>query len=270
MVEFEDTLSMVLKTQKSKSKACLDIAEDLFLRVQSYWEPIQDATYNLHNRSPRHIELFDLKPAQFIREYGVDDFKGFLPMAAVTVGDVWALDQSRILSFLDQFHPGATTSLHHGTGQEGAFACLRALSSYYAEIVFRIHAEFKLDEPKAYFTPAQFVGRLTINRKKGALSKFFLNLPPRNSNVAIKAFGQADMVFVPHMALISNVTDNRQKVEWETTITEKEARKSLALKFYKFAEIEWTPIEEAVERAQVEDRPIHAIILFGTLDDESC
>lgn len=261
---------MLLKTQASKAKVRLDITEDLLLQVQSYWEPIQDATYNLHNRSPQHIELFDLKSTQSIREYRADDFKGFLPMDAVTVGDVWALDQSRVLSFLTQFHPGATTSLHQGMGQEGGFACLRALSSRYAEIVFRIHAEFKLDTPKAYFTPAQFVGRLTIDRKKETLSKFFLNLPRRNSNVSIKAFGQADIVFVPRMELTSKVTGNMPEMKWETAITEKAARRCLALKFYKFAEIEWTLVEEAIERAQVENRPVHAIVLFGMLDDESC
>jgi len=95
-------------------------------------------------------------------------------------------------------------------------------------------------------------------------------LPPRNSNVDINAYGGADMVFVPRMELVGANADDQCEIVWDTAITEAEARRALELKFYKFAEIEWRPIEEAVKLAKESDRPLHAILVWGALDDESC
>ena len=60
------------------------------------------------------------------------------------------------------------------------------------------------------------------------------------------------------------------EIVWETSITEDKARSKLKSAFYKFAEIEWTPIEDTVELAKETNRLIHALVLFGALDDESC
>ena len=53
-------------------------------------------------------------------------------------------------------------------------------------------------------------------------------------------------------------------------ITPEEARKRLELKFYKFAEINWLPLEAAVAESGETQRPIHAVLTWGPLDDESC
>ena len=254
------------------------------VRVQAHWEPISDSTFNLHNESPQHVELFDMSPRQPIKSYGADTFKVFLPLSSAAVGDIWELDSNGIIPFLRQFHLGATTSLQHG--EEGAFACLRALSSDYAEIVFRIHAEFTLssdayeewrransledDEGKSRFIPSQFAGRLVINLQKGTFRAFSLHLPTRNSNVDINAFNYADMVFVPRMELLATDVDDQGGIAWDNAITVVEAHKRLELKFYKFAEIDWLPIDVAVAQAEATHRPIHAIIVWGALDDESC
>ena len=252
------------------------------LQVHAHWDPIADATYALH-KAPENIEIFDLSPNEPIREYNGTAFNAFLPAASVTVGDVWELDRDAVIPFLFQFHPGATGTLRHG--QEGAFACLRALSPDYADITFRIHAEFTLAtrpkpgaKPDAYgdhvqrarFIPAQYAGRLLINLKTGVICDFSLSLPPRNSNVDINDFGYADMVFVPRMKLHATATESRDSIEWEASITSEAARKRLELKFYKFAEINWLPLEDAVEKVEATQRPLHAVISWGPLDDESC
>ena len=123
---------------------------------------------------------------------------------------------------------------------------------------------------EARFIPSQFAGQLVINLKERTVRSFSLALPPRNSNVDINAFDCADMVFVPRMELLATDVDDRSEIAWDISITEEEARKALELKFYKFAEIEWRPIEEAVELAKAAHRPIHAILVWGALDDESC
>ena len=123
---------------------------------------------------------------------------------------------------------------------------------------------------EARFIPSQFAGQLVINLKERTVRSFSLALPRRNSNVDINAFDCADMVFVPRMELLATDANDRGEVTWNSAITEEEARRALELKFYKFAEIEWRPIEEAVELAKATHRPIHAIIVWGALDDESC
>ena len=252
------------------------------LQVQAHWEPIADSTFGMHKMFPEHAELFDLSPDQPIKEYGTDAFKAFLPSSIVRVGDVWKLDTNRVVSFLRQFHPGATADL--GYGEEGAFACLRAYSSDYAEVAFRIHAEFTLKsaayqewqvenderESEARFIPSQFAGTVIVNLKSGTVRVFSLTLPARNTNVDLNAYGGADMVSVPRMELLAAEETNQDEIAWDTAITMEEARRALELKFYKFAEINWLPIDEAVTQAKATNCPIHAILVWGCLDDESC
>ncbi len=169
--------------------------------VQAHWDPIENTANNLQwateekfNRAKAQwqepvdmtweqwLKLFNPGPAQPLKHYSTTDFQVFLPPSIANVGDVWDLDRKRILPFLRQFHPGATMNLRHG--QNGAKACLRAISPEYADIVFRIHAYFILDASiGARFRPAQFAGHLVINRKRGTICQWTLSLPPRNSEV---------------------------------------------------------------------------------------
>ena len=256
------------------------------ISVQAHWDPIADSFSDLPNESPRHAELCNLSPSHPVKEYGTEAFKVFIPASAVAVGDVWDLDSEGVVPFLRQFHPGATTTLTNG--EEGAFACLRAISSDYAEIVIRIHAELRLaglaeidwewqgeriqDDwmDAARFILSQFAGRLVLNLKTGAIRAFSLALPARNSNVDFNSFEGCDMVFVPRMELLATNEDDPGEIAWDYAIAAEEARKKLELKFYRFAEIDWLPIDEAVVQAEVTHRPIHAILLWGALDDESC
>ena len=252
------------------------------LQVHAHWEPIADSTFNMHKALPEHVELFDLAPNQPVKKYRTDAFSAFLPPSTVGVGDVWELDANSVVSFLHQFHPGATADL--GYGEEGAFACLRACSSDYAEIAFRIHAEFTLKsaayqewqeenderESEARFIPSQFAGKILVNLKSGTVRAFSLALPARNTNVDLNAYGGADMVYVPRMELLATDETDQDEIAWDAAITTEEAHRMLALKFYKFAEVDWLPIDEAVTQAKATHRPIHAILVWGCLDDESC
>jgi hypothetical protein len=256
--------------------------------VQAHWDPIENTSNNLHwateekfNRTKAQwqepvdmaweewLKLFNPGPAHPLKNYSTTDFQVFLPPSTANVGDVWDLDPERILPFLQQFHPGATMNLRHG--QNGAKACLRAISPEYADIVFRIHARFILDGSiGAYFRPAQFAGHLTIDLNSGTICQWTLSLPRRNSNVDISAFRTADIGFVPRMELRSLPETEPKLINWETAIAKEEVEKKFQNVFYKFFEIEWTPIEDAVELAKASNRPIHAVLLFGVLDDESC
>ena len=183
-------LSLTLQSAADKVNIGNTLDKKGTLQVLAYWEPIADSALGLPNYSPENAALFNnLSPANPSQEYEAETFDAFFPKEDVTVGDLWELDVSKVIPFLRQFHPGATAEMHinpgvwsdaHGrrvvlSGMEsdGGFACLRALSSGYTEIVFRIHAEFLLDkEASAYFTPAQFTGRLVLNRNSGTIREF--------------------------------------------------------------------------------------------------
>ena len=273
-------------TNKINLRNTLEATETI--QVQAYWDPIADASLGMHNQAPKYAALFNnLAPARPNQEYEIDAFKALFPKGSVPVGHVWKLDVNEVLPFLRQFHPGATGKMHRNPGMwmtlfnrrwtisgmesDGAFACLRALSSTYAEVVFRIHAEFLLDkEARAYFTPAQFTGRLILNRNDGTIRDFWLHLPQRKTNVDINAFGGADMVYVPRMELIAQNAHDKSDIVWETAITENKAKDLLMASFYKSAEIERFPIETAIAQAQAENRPIHVLLTWGVFDDESC
>ena len=264
------------------------------VKVQAHWDPIENTANNLHwsikekfNRTKAQwkepvdmtweqwLEVFNPGPAHPLKNYSTADFQVFLPPLIANVGDVWDLDPERILPFLRQFHPSATMKFpRYGSipsDQEEAKVCLRAISSEYADIVFRIHARFTLNASiDAYMMPAQFAGHLVINRESGTVCQWTLSLPPRNSNVDIGAFRTHDMAFVPRMGLYSLSETQPKSIAWEAAITVEEADKKFQNSLYTFAEIEWTPIEDAVELAKASNRPIHAVLLFGVLDDESC
>lgn len=78
------------------------------------------------------------------------------------------------------------------------------------------------------------------------------------------------MAFIPRMELFTLSSVPVREIAWETAIPAEAARKKLMTAFYKFAKIEWVPIEDAIELAKATNRPIHALVLFGALDDESC
>lgn len=110
------------------------------------WEPGTDTWLKLPRYATSSGEPFALKPVQASQVYSTSAFNVFLPPRTDTViGDTWSFDARRMLPFLRQFHPGATVSL---SGQQGAYACLRAVSPAYYEIVFQFHADFNLEMPK--------------------------------------------------------------------------------------------------------------------------
>lgn len=256
--------------------------------VQAHWDPIENTASNLHRsteekfnrakarwREPvdmtweQWLKVFNPGPTHPLQHYSTTDFQVFLPPSTVSIGDVWDLDPEGILPFLRQFHPGATMDV--GYNGDGAKACLRAFSPEYADIVFRIHARFTLNTSiEAYLRPAQFAGHLRINRNNGTIYQWTLSLPNRNSNVDMGAFRTHDIGFVPRMELCSLSETQPKSMAWEAAITEEEADRKFQNALYKFAEIEWMPVEDAVDLAKASNRPIHAVLLFGVLDDESC
>src|SRR5438128_2496981 len=89
------------------------IAEASGLRVDAYWDPIKDSMSDFHRKWD---ELAKLRPAVPSKSYPGSAFRAFLPPGPANVGDIWDLKEEGPLTFLRQFHAGATLKLHINNG----------------------------------------------------------------------------------------------------------------------------------------------------------
>ena len=253
---------------RSQKTSVLD-PEACVLRAR--WEPLAESKYGLYG-SQELRDLLGAGPSEPERGHPRERFAALLPAEDVELGEPFALEPEHFLVFLRQFHPGATPRPRYG--QPGAFGCLIARDDESLELFYRVHAGFQLDAD-VFLTPAQFEGRLLWERAPGRPLAFSLALPARNTNVDINArigdHGVADIGFVPVMELaLEPAVDGDHARAGGERVELDVARARLRSAFYRFAAIGWLPLVEAHRRAQEQAKPLHVVILFGTLDDESC
>lgn len=254
----------------------LQLPADFTLEMEAAWEPLTDTVYKFEQQ----FELVkNLAPAAERRSYAASDFRPLLPPGPVKPGDVWPVDPRDVLVFLRQLHPGATERLHHGPAgitAPGGWACLRALHPTQAEILLRVHAEFVIDGDgeigSSYLTPAQFEGRMVIDRERGVVSAFQLAVPDQSANVDFNIHEDdgvtCDIGRFPRMEVRGGTFE--EAPEGGRQIPLEEARDALANRFYPFADVGWMELPDALEESRSTGKPLHVIALFGSLTDESC
>ena len=218
--------------------------------------------------------LMNLRVAEPEKRYLTSIFRAFLPDKSVSVGDLWQIDKEGALKLLQQLHPNPSLEMHINMGDSrGLWACLRAYNEEFADIVFRIHAEFVLED--GWFTPSQFAGHLIIDRVKESVAFFEMHVPegPVNYDVNWKRFGNRSITaagFCSQMELRAGKQDLLEKIEFVASITQEAAEHALALRFYKSHQINWVSPDQALELAQTQLKPIHVISIDGPLTDEAC
>ena len=193
----------------------------------------------------------------------------------VSVGEVWQIEEDGLLELLRQLHPNPNLDMHINPGDSrGAWACLRAYNAEFADIVFRIHAEFKLEN--GWFTPSQFTGHLIISRVEEKVAFFRMYVPEGTLNFDVNryhgdgpSFG-ADTGFCPQIELHTGAEDIVQDTPFSESITLAEAERALILHFYKSQQINWVSVDEALEIARTQQKQIHVVSTDGPLDDEVC
>lgn len=194
---------------------------------------------------------------------------------SVSVSEVWQIEEDGLLELLRQLHPNPNLDMHINPGDSrGAWACLRAYNAEFADIVFRVHAEFKLEN--GWFTPSQFTGHLIINRVEEKVAFFRMYVPERTLNFDVNryhgdgpSFG-ADTGFCPQIELRTGAENRVQDPQFSEAITLAEAERALILHFYKSQQINWVSVDEALEMARAQQKPIHVVSTDGPLDDEVC
>uniref|UniRef100_W5KUT1 Selenoprotein N n=1 Tax=Astyanax mexicanus TaxID=7994 RepID=W5KUT1_ASTMX len=198
-----------------------------------------------------------------------------------------------IHNLLSMFHP--RPFIKSRFAPQGVVACVRALNDFYYDIVFRIHAEFQLNE---------FAGHIILSRDASHVRDFHLYVPNDKSlNVDMEwLYGssesssmEVDIGYLPQMELRAagpstpsviydeqgNVIDSSveggepiqfvfEEIHWSSEISREEAANRLEVTFYPFKKVPYLPFTEAFSRAEAERKLVHSILLWGALDDQSC
>ena len=246
-------------------------------------------------------------PARSNSTYSAQNFRAFLPPAdGLEVGTPYRLISSmfgedreeiynanryyppqptgRDLFFfklLQQFHDKAF--LQNRFGPRGGVAVIRAQSGSFVDIAFRIHAEFQINEPPQlpfWYTPAHFTGHILMDTATDTVYQFEFGVPiSRRLNVDMEWIVSSDDIegekmevdigYIPSMKLYINQTTEGLPT-WEKEISFEEARADLDKILYPFKKIPYLEIREAVETAKAEDKLVHSILMWGSLDDQSC
>ena len=121
-------------------KITLNLDGDTEVNVKGFIAPIEYTQYNFH---VKWDELANFRVAEPEKQYPTSVFQSFLPTEPVSVGECWQIQEKAALTLLRQLHPNPQLDLHLDSGDSrGLWACLRAYNDEFADIVFRIHAEF--------------------------------------------------------------------------------------------------------------------------------
>ena len=254
------------------NKVTLDLEGDAEVSVKGFIAPIASMDPNFHEEWDA---LANLRVAEPEKGYSTSVFRAFLPNTSVSVGDYWQIDDQGALALLRQFQPNPNLDMHINAGDScGLWACLRAYNDEFADIVFRIHAEFALKD--GWFTPSQFAGHLVIDRPEKRVVYFQMRVPEDTwfdvnwkKHKDQPGFTTGGGV-CPQMELHSGTQDIIRDSEFPVSITQEAAERVLIQRFYKSQQINWVSLGDALEIAQAQQKPIHAISIDGPLADEAC
>lgn len=206
---------------------------------------------------------------------------------------------------LAQFHPHPF--VHMRFPPQGTSAIIRAQNNEYLDIVFRCHAEFQLNEPPHFpfwFTPAQFAGRLIIKRDASHVRYFNMFLPankslnidmewqvgpgemsekdPSDEESSFQGNNEVDIGYMAELSLSTSGPSHLQSdqnpteakddedITWSSFISVEEARDQLEEHFYPFKKVPYLSFKDSFSKAKSEKKPVHQILLWGSLDDQSC
>jgi len=209
------------------------------LEVTAQWAKVGEGRDKLHAiHSSLYAWFTELQPARPQQTYTERDFSPFLPAAVGDVGQLWSLDLDKMAEILKQFHPHPLMHLvasGRRAGPDGAFAILRAVSSSYLDIVFRMHAEFYLTPSEgpykdvdAWYSPAYFSGRVLVNKTTGRVDHFRLALPTDkmlNVHLTVDAGRRGyrsavhDIVRVERMELIGGDAELANRISWQKALS---------------------------------------------------
>ena len=251
-------------------KISLKLNSNTEVTVKGFIDPFE---YDSSDFRIEWDELANLRVAEPEKQYPASVFQSFLPLEQVSVGECWQIQQEDALNLLRQLSPRPQLKLHINSGDpdRAMWACLRAYNHEFAEILFRIHGQFVMN--RGWLTPSQFAGHLIIDRIKEKIVAFKLHVPQTTLNFDI-GWTQEDgntaaaIGYCPRMELCVGTPPSA--TEFIASITQEDAENALVSCFYELQKINWVTLEEALEIAPAQQKPVHVIAVDGPLFDEAC
>ncbi len=250
-----------------ENKITLNLDSDAEVNVKGFITPIE---YTISNFHVKWDALANLRVAEPEKRYPESVFQAFMPSETVSVGEHWQIEKGSVLTLLRQLHPNPNLDMSINAGDSrGLWACLRAYNDKFADIVFRIHAEFKFEDGR--FTPSQFTGHLVMDRTAEKVAFFEMYVPEGPVNFDVSWNSIVDAGLCTQMELRVGTQNPVRDAEFTAdSITQEEAERILIQRFYKSERINWVPPEQALEIAQAQQKPIHVISIDGPFTDEAC
>ena len=254
----------------ANNKITLNLNDNLEVSVEGFIAPIG---YAVSDAFKDWDALTNLRVAEPEKRYSTSVFRAFLPNKPVAVGELWKVKPGGVLELLRQLHPNPSVNMHINTGDSlGLWACLRAYNDEFADIAFRIHAEFVFED--GWFTPSQFAGHLVIDRMKENVAFFVMRVPGGPVNFDVNRFLHGMRIagagFCSQVELRAGTQEILENAEFTEVMTQAAAERALILRFYKSQQINWVQPDQVLEMVHTQQKPIHAISIDGPLDNESC
>lgn len=253
-------LACTLLQKQDQIRLMLSESEPLPVHVQ--WAPVLDVDFGSGAQAEVFQEAIESRVCHEEQGYGVEDFEAFLPENAVPLGAVWSLQFSELAPFLRQIHDGARAD---GPGRSGGYACLRAVSPAFAEVLFRVQVNFALDGGRGWMVPALLQGRVLFARTSERVRSFEMWLPDERPNVLLKAGGFQRLGYVPRMRWLGGDPPTPKEIAWRGQIPAAEAWQKLAHGFYGALDLDWPSLEQVAP-----DRPLLVLVLPAPLENECC
>lgn len=260
------------------------------------WSPIARSEEGFHLDVESGLAAA-LDPGPAVREqvYGWAAIEPLLPPEDLPLDRAWTPDAGPVVEILKQLHPSATARLHRHCqprrllvpdadggppvervepprldGPLGVRGTILAREPH-LDLLLRAHVQFRLDGGRVHYTPAQFECRLTVDPLERTVLALHVEVPDRDTNVDINVHrpgetsGEVDIAYAPTIRLRTDAAPPRRSpVELDR------ARTTLLCAFYPWAVVDYHELEDAYAMLEEDDRPLHAIVLYGSLDDESC
>jgi hypothetical protein len=233
------------------------------------------------------------KPYHIIKKSLDDDFLTEMMVADTTpykhAPPHPASNETLLHALMMQFHK--YPFVHLRFGPRGTVGVVRAENDEYWDILIRAHVEFQLnDYPDLpfWFTPAQFAGRLIMSKDSSHIVLFEMEVPTnRTLNIDMEWISspngdrnEVDIGFVPLMKLSSMGPSRKEgtttplppeaEPKWTKVIAMQSARNLLERFMYPFKAVKYHDFKEAFDLASEQQKPVHHILLWGALDDQSC
>ena len=131
-----------------KNKITLNLDGDTEVSVKAFIAPIE---YTINNFHVEWDALANLRVAEPEKYHSTSVFQSFLPTQSVSIGECWQIQEDGVTELLQQLHPNPNLDMSINASDScGLWACLRAYNDQFADIVFRIHAEFKFEDGTVY------------------------------------------------------------------------------------------------------------------------